>query len=92
MFRVKSARQVFAFTVATMLTVTGVLIATGNVVPVFLTTERMQLMFGVTVILFGLFRFVSAYYAVKREQKWIEDDSWKDQPSDTSSGDTSPPL
>lgn len=92
MFRVKSVRQIIGFTVALMLIATGVLLTTGMLVPVFVQTERMQFMFGITVILFGLFRFVSAYFAVKREQKLIEDDSWKSQPTDSSSGNSSPPL
>ena len=92
MFRFKSVRQIIGFTVAGMLTLTGVLITSGLLVPVFVRTERMQLMLGITVILFGLFRFVSAYFAVKREKKWIEDESWKGHASDTSSSDSSPPL
>ncbi len=92
MFRFKSVRQIIGFAVAFFLTLTGVLITSGLLVPVFVKTERMQFVFGITVILFGIFRFVSAYYAVKRDRKWIEDDSWKGQTKESSSGDTSPPL
>ena len=92
MFRFKSVRQIIGFAVAFFLTLTGVLITSGLLVPVFVRTERMQLVFGITVILFGIFRFVSAYFAVKRERKWIEDESWKGRTPESSTSDTSPPL
>ena len=59
---------------------TGVLVLTGNLLRVFIQTEQLRLVFGSVLILYGVFRFFSAYYSEKRAQDTrsiLEDDSWK---------------
>lgn len=77
---ITSFRQLIGFTVACLMVITGILILTGMMVPVFLTSDRLRITFGVILSLFGVFRFFSAYYSEKRSQEIrsiLEDDSWK---------------
>ena len=80
MFGITSFRQLIGIIVACLMVISGVMILTGMMVPVFLTTDRLRLIFGIILILFGVFRFVSAYFAEKRSKEIrsiLQDDSWK---------------
>ncbi len=80
MIRITSFRQFLGYLVAVAMVVTGVLVLTGNLLRVFIQTEQLRLVFGSVLILYGVFRFFSAYYSEKRAQDTrsiLEDDSWK---------------
>lgn len=80
MIRITSFRQFLGYLVAVAMVVTGVLVVTGNLLTVFIQTEQLRLVFGSVLILYGVFRFFSAYYSEKRNQETrsiLEDDSWK---------------
>ncbi len=80
MIRITSFRQFLGYLVAVAMVVTGVLVVTGNLLKVFIQTEQLRLVFGSVLILYGVFRFFSAYYSEKRDQETrsiLEDDSWK---------------
>ncbi len=80
MIRITSFRQFLGYLVAAAMVVSGVLILTGYLLRVFIQTEQLRMVFGSVLILYGIFRFVSAHYAEKREQETrsiLEDDSWK---------------
>ena len=80
MIRITSFRQFLGYLVATAMVVSGVLILTGHLLRVFIQTEQLRLVFGSVLILYGIFRCVSAYYGEKRAQETrsiLEDDSWK---------------
>ena len=80
MVGITSFRQLIGFTVACLMVISGVMILTGMIMPAFFITDRLRITFGVILILFGVFRFVSAYFAEKRSKKTqsiLEDDSWK---------------
>lgn len=80
MIRITSFRQFLGYLVAVAMVVTGVLVVTGNLLTVFIQTEQLRLVFGSVLILYGVFRFFSAYYSEKRTQETrsiLEDDSWK---------------
>lgn len=80
-----SIGQVLGYTVAGLAFIAGGLILSGYMVPVFIQTERFRVLFGIVVVLFGVFRFVSAYFSGQRERRLIEDDSWKNSSSESSS-------
>jgi uncharacterized membrane protein HdeD (DUF308 family) len=80
MFGITSFRQLIGFIVASLMVVSGVLILTETIMPEFIATDRLRYIFGVVLILFGVFRFLSAYFSEKRSKELrsiIEDDSWK---------------
>ncbi len=80
MIRITSFRQFLGYLVAVAMVVIGVLVVTGNLLTVFIQTEQLRLVFGSVLILYGVFRFFSAYYSEKRTQETrsiLEDDSWK---------------
>lgn len=80
MIRIKSFGQFLGYLVATAMVVSGVLILTGNLLRIYIQTEQLRLVFGSVLILYGIFRFVSAHYAEKRDRETrsiLEDDSWK---------------
>ena len=80
MIRITSFRQFLGYLVAVAMVVTGVLVVTGNLLKVFIQTEQLRLVFGSVLILYGVFRFFSAYYSEKRTRETrsiLEDDSWK---------------
>ena len=80
MIRVTSFRQFLGYLVATAMVVSGVLVLTGQILRIYIQTEQLRLVFGSVLILYGIFRFVSAHYAEKRAQETrsiLEDDSWK---------------
>ncbi len=80
MFGITSFRQLIGFLVASLMVISGLLILTGTMIPAFITTDRLRIIFGVVLILFGIFRFLSAYFSEKRAkelQSILEDDSWK---------------
>lgn len=78
MLGITSIRQLIGYCVATIMMVFGIMIVTGMMIPVFLATERLRLIFGIVLILFSIFRFASAYFAERRDRASIlEDDSWK---------------
>jgi hypothetical protein len=78
MLGLTSIRQLIGYTVALLMMITGILIITGFMVPTFLTTDRLRITFGIVLVLFGVLRFASAYFAEQRARKSIlEDDSWK---------------
>ncbi|MCY3773538.1 MAG: hypothetical protein OXG98_16140, partial [Gemmatimonadetes bacterium] len=80
MVRSTPCRQFLGYLVAVAMVVTGVLVVTGNLLTVFIQTEQLRLVFGSVLILYGVFRFFSAYYSEKRTQETrsiLEDDSWK---------------
>lgn len=86
MIRITSFRQFLGYLVAVAMVVTGVLVVTGNLLTVFIQTEQLRLVFGSVLILYGVFRFFSAYYSEKRNQETrsiLEDDSWKSSGSET---------
>ena len=80
MFGITSFRQLIGFIVASLMVVSGVLILTETIMPEFIATDRLRYIFGLVLILFGVFRFLSAYFSEKRSKELrsiIEDDSWK---------------
>lgn len=80
MIRITSFRQLIGYLVAVAMCVTGVLVITGYLLRVYIQTEQLRLVFGSVLILYGIFRFVSAYYADKRAEETrsiLEDDSWR---------------
>lgn len=80
MIRITSFRQVLGYVVAVAMCVSGVLVLTGYILRVFIQTEQLRLVFGSVLILYGIFRFVSAYYTDKRNEETrsiLEDDSWR---------------
>ena len=86
MIRSMSFRQFLGYLVAVAMVVTGILVVTGNLLTVFIQTEQLRLVFGSVLILYGVFRFFSAYYAEKRTRETrsiLEDDSWKSSGSAT---------
>lgn len=86
MIRITSFRQLLGYLVAVAMVVTGVLVVTGNLLTVFIQTEQLRLVFGSVLILYGVFRFFSAYYSEKKTQETrsiLEDDSWKSSGSNT---------
>ena len=90
MIRITSFRQILAYLVATAMVVSGVLILTGHLLQTYFETGQLpvqlRLVFGIVLILYGVFRFVSAHFAEKRDQEnrsILEDDTWKR--SDTTS-------
>ena len=86
--RIASVRQLLAYTVAGVMALFGFMIITDYMHPVFIQTDRLRIMFGVLLILFGIFRFFSAYFAEKRD-RILEDDSWKSSSPDSSKEDVS---
>lgn len=86
--RIASVRQLLAYMVAGVMTLFGFLIITGYMYPVFIQTDRLRIMFGVLLIMFGIFRFATAYFSEKRD-RIIEDDSWKDGSQNSSKEDVS---
>ncbi|MBM3262921.1 MAG: hypothetical protein FJY97_05780 [candidate division Zixibacteria bacterium] len=86
MLGITSIRQLIGYTVAAIMMIFGIMILIGMMRPIFLTTDRLRLIFGIVLILFSIFRFASAYFAERRQRETIlEDDSWKG-PSASSSG------
>ena len=86
MIRSMPFRQFLGYLVAVAMVVTGILVVTGNLLTVFIQTEQLRLVFGSVLILYGVFRFFSAYYAEKRTRETrsiLEDDSWKSSGSAT---------
>ncbi|MCY4544910.1 MAG: hypothetical protein OXD39_06710 [Gemmatimonadetes bacterium] len=80
MIRITSFRQFLGYLVALAMCVSGVLVLTGQLLRVFIQTEQLRLVFGSVLILYGVFRFVSAYYAEKKAEETrsiLEDDSWR---------------
>ncbi len=78
MLGVTSIRQLIGYSVALVMLVFGLLIITGKMVPTFVATERLRIVFGAVLVLFSIFRFLSAYFMERRSRRSIlEDDSWK---------------
>ena len=77
-------KQALGYVVALAMCVSGVLVLTGYILRVFIQTEQLRLVFGSVLILYGVFRFVSAYYTDKRNEETrsiLEDDSWRNSGS-----------
>lgn len=78
MLGVTSIRQLIGYTIALVMLVFGILIITGMMVPNFIVTDRLRIVFGSVLVLFSIFRFLSAYFVERRARRSIlEDDSWK---------------
>ena len=81
MIRKTSFRHFVGYLVATAMVVSGLLILTGYLLQIHIPTEQMRIIFGSVLILYGIFRFLTTYYAEKRLQgsrSILEDESWKD--------------
>ena len=70
--RITSFRQFLGYLVALAMCVSGVLVLTGQLLRVFIQTEQLRLVFGSVLILYGVFRFVSAYYAEKKARRPLD--------------------
>ncbi len=80
MIRITSFRQLLGYLVALAMFGSGVLVLTGHLLQTFIQTEQLRLTFGSVLVLYGIFRFVSAYFAEKRDRETrsiLEDDSWR---------------
>lgn len=88
MLGLTSVRQLIGYTVALVMLIFGLMIITGKLVPRFIDSDRFRIIFGVVLVLFSIFRFLSAYFVERRTRRSIlEDDSWKG--SSTTSSDQS---
>ena len=86
MVGITSFRQLIGFTVACLMVISGVMILIGTMMPAFIPTNRLRITFGVILVLFGVFRFASVYFAERRSKKTqsiLEDDSWKGSSTST---------
>ncbi|MYI99387.1 MAG: hypothetical protein F4104_07150 [Gemmatimonadetes bacterium] len=80
MIRITSFRQALGYVVALAMCVSGVLVLTGTILRLFIQMDQFSLVFVSVLILYGIFRFVSAYFTDKRNEETrsiLEDDSWR---------------
>ncbi|MBI4551256.1 MAG: hypothetical protein HY710_03240 [Candidatus Latescibacteria bacterium] len=68
MNRPGSFSQVFGYTMAGILSIAGVLMVVGLLGPDFVGGTRLRSLFGVVLILYGVFRFVSVRFAARRAE------------------------
>lgn len=68
MKQLSSISRIFGYTMAGILFIAGGLILAGLLIPSFPGGDRLRVLFGIVLMLYGIFRFVSVRFAARRER------------------------